>query len=107
MIPEKPGYVREMHRFRKGFGWLALILGVAALNSAVASAQGADNTYGLSNLKPYDGAEVAAPANGLDRIMSSEKAPPKSASPANKPISDPVFTIHGAGGVAVGGTIGR
>ena len=69
-----------------------------------ASAQNQTN-YGLSDLKPYNGALASKPAtNDLQRIINAHAAPPNA---ANKPVGDPAFTIHAVGGVMIESTIRR
>jgi len=91
-----------MHLIQRILALLAFVLAVQAGGPASAQSQ---NTYGLSDLKPYDGAEVAAPPpNGLASVIKAEKTPP----PQNgKTIGDPVFTIHAVGGVMIDSTIRR
>ena len=77
------------------------------LSGGAALAQ-SQNTYGLSDLKPYDGARVAAPAgNDLDRVVRAEKSRPAPASASSKNLGNPVFTIHAVGGVMIESTIRR
>jgi hypothetical protein len=91
--------MRSMHRI---IAFAAFILAFQAGGMASAQSQ---NTYGLSDLKPYDGAEVATPPpNGLASVMKAEKTlPPRN----GKAIGDPVFTIHAVGGVMIDSTIRR
>jgi hypothetical protein len=79
------------------------VLATPFFSSAQAQAQ-SQNTYGLTEIKPYNGVVVAKPAaNSLQRVISAERPPNGS----NKPIGDPVFTIHAAGGVVIDSTIRR
>jgi hypothetical protein len=95
-------YDRAMRSMPRIIAFAAFVLAFQA--GTPASAQG-QNTYGLSDLKPYDGAAVATPPpNGLASIMKAEKTPP----PGNgKSIGEPVFTIHAVGGVMIDSTIRR
>jgi hypothetical protein len=94
--------------FFAGLLSVALLGGLAFAQSQNTSAQNTSgqNAYGLSDLKPYDGAKVAAPAgNDLDRLVRSEKTPPNGT--PHKNFGDPVFTIHAVGGVMIDSTIRR
>jgi hypothetical protein len=85
----------------KKFVALTALTAAPFLSPAQAQSQ---NTYGLAGIKPYSGAVVAMPAaNSLQRVIGAEKPPIG----ADKPIGDPVFTIHAIGGVMIDSTIRR
>jgi hypothetical protein len=66
-----------------------------------------DNSYGLSGVKSYD-APLAPPANGLARVIRSEKQPSTNTPSKFRPDTPPfTIAIHGYGEVIVDGTTRR
>jgi len=80
---------------------------IASLGGLAAGPALAQDAYGLTNLKPYGGAVAAPPANGLARVIRSQKPEANGAPHKAKPGSDPSFTIHASGAMMIDSTIHR
>jgi hypothetical protein len=81
----------------------AVLLGSPAASALAQSSGG----YGLSGLKSYD-APITPPANGLARIIRSEKQPSTNTPSKFRPDTPPfTIAIHGYGEVIVDGTTRR
>ncbi|MEW6437003.1 MAG: hypothetical protein AB1508_07515 [Pseudomonadota bacterium] len=80
---------------------------MASLGGLAAGPALAQDAYGLTHLKPYGGAVAASPANGLARVIRSQKSEADGEPHKTKPATDPSFTIHASGAVMIDSTFGR
>jgi hypothetical protein len=90
-------YLRRMTRPTK----ILMPLLFAGLGGVAACPAMAQDAYGLTNLKPYGGAVGAPPANGLARVIRSQKPETSGAPPKAKWGSEPWLTIHASGAVMI------
>ncbi len=98
-------YVRAMARPRKSVASF-LALGLGGLSCGLAAGPSlAQDAYGLTKLKPYEAAVTAPPANGLARVIRSQKPQADGAPRPFKPNGGPAFSIHAAGAVMIDSTI--
>jgi hypothetical protein len=82
---------------------VALALSVMGLAAGPVAAQ-SQSSYGF---KPFDGRLAATPANGLDKVIRSEKSGPGANIPQAKPDGAPVVRLHAYGAVMVESTLRR